>query len=313
MAGPDLHLFERGIRRRLPVIARRCAACEVSTHHRYPRFAGGYARTGDRLRVGRLRDARARQGIHVHGVTISPAQLEYARARVSEAGLHDLVPLELRDYRTLDGQCDGIVSIETVEAVGEPFWPAYFAILRECLGPGACALVQTITIDTSHFAAYSATSDFIREFIFPGGMLPSPQRFAAAARRGKLVGPRLRGDLASLAVRFRNADRADPRAGLRRDFRAPVAAVSGVLRSGLRRRTHGRDAVRSGEGRMRGRLRRQPRTARSRRRRMSSQRSRAPLRKSRTSTSSRSYEKGRVFREEQARAQRLHEANEAYP
>jgi cyclopropane-fatty-acyl-phospholipid synthase len=126
----------------------------------------------------------------VHGVTISPAQLEYARARVSEAGLHDLVPLELRDYRTLDGQYDGIVSIEMFEAVGEPFWPAYFAILRECLGPGACALVQTITIDDSHFAAYRATSDFIREFIFPGGMLPSPQRFAAAARRGKLVAHR---------------------------------------------------------------------------------------------------------------------------
>lgn len=47
--------------------------------------------------------------------------------------------------------------------------------------------MQTITIDDSHFAAYRATSDFIREFIFPGGMLPSPQRFAEAARRGKLT------------------------------------------------------------------------------------------------------------------------------
>ena len=73
------------------------------------------------------------------------------------------------------------------EAVGERYWPAYFAILRERLRPGARALVQTITIDDLHFAAYRATSDFIREFIFPGGMLPSPRRFAAAARRGKLV------------------------------------------------------------------------------------------------------------------------------
>jgi cyclopropane-fatty-acyl-phospholipid synthase len=73
------------------------------------------------------------------------------------------------------------------EAVGEKFWPAYFRILRERLRPGARALVQTITIDDSHFAAYRATSDFIREFIFPGGMLPSPQRFTEAARRCKLV------------------------------------------------------------------------------------------------------------------------------
>jgi cyclopropane-fatty-acyl-phospholipid synthase len=129
----------------------------------------------------------ARQGVHVHGVTISAAQLEFALQRVSEAGLNDRVQLELRDYRTLTGQYDGIVSIEMFEAVGEKFWPAYFSIVRERLRRGARALVQTITIDDSHFAAYRATSDFIREFIFPGGMLPSPQRFIAAALRGELV------------------------------------------------------------------------------------------------------------------------------
>jgi cyclopropane-fatty-acyl-phospholipid synthase len=128
----------------------------------------------------------ARQGIHVHGVTISPAQLECAGKRVAEAGLSERVQLELRDYRTLTEQYDGIVSIEMFEAVGEKFWPTYFRILRERLQPDARALVQTITIDESHFAAYRATSDFIREFIFPGGMLPSPQRFIEAAQRNKL-------------------------------------------------------------------------------------------------------------------------------
>ncbi|MDE1004758.1 MAG: cyclopropane-fatty-acyl-phospholipid synthase [Paraburkholderia fungorum] len=129
----------------------------------------------------------ARQGIHVHGVTISAAQLEFAQKRAHEEGLSERVHLELRDYRTLTGQYDGIVSIEMFEAVGEKFWPAYFRILRERLRPGARALVQTITIDDSYFAAYRATSDFIREFIFPGGMLPSPQHFIEAARRGKLA------------------------------------------------------------------------------------------------------------------------------
>jgi cyclopropane-fatty-acyl-phospholipid synthase len=129
----------------------------------------------------------ARQGIEVHGVTISLAQLEFAVQRVHEQRLGGLVKLELRDYRTLTGQYDGIVSIEMFEAVGEKFWPDYFGILRERLMPGARALVQTITIDDSHFAAYRATSDFIREYIFPGGMLPSPERFIAVAKRAKLT------------------------------------------------------------------------------------------------------------------------------
>jgi cyclopropane-fatty-acyl-phospholipid synthase len=128
----------------------------------------------------------ARRGIDVHGVTISAAQLELANSRVAEAGVSGHVQLELRDYRTLTGQYDGVVSIEMFEAVGEKFWPDYFRILRERLAPGAKALVQTITIDEAHFVAYRATSDFIREYIFPGGMLPSPQRFVAAAKRGRL-------------------------------------------------------------------------------------------------------------------------------
>jgi cyclopropane-fatty-acyl-phospholipid synthase len=128
----------------------------------------------------------ARLGIHVHGVTISAAQLDEARTRVEAAGLAGQVELALRDYRTLDGQYDAIVSIEMFEAVGEKYWPVYFGILRDRLVPGARALVQTITIDEAHFVAYRATSDFIREYIFPGGMLPSPQRFQAAAARAKL-------------------------------------------------------------------------------------------------------------------------------
>ncbi|WP_144156186.1 SAM-dependent methyltransferase [Paraburkholderia sp. BCC1885] len=130
----------------------------------------------------------ARQGIHVHGVTISLPQLELAQQRVHEQRLTGLIKLELRDYRTLTGRYDGIVSIEMFEAVGEKFWSTYFHILRERLAPGARALVQTIAIDDSHFAAYRATSDFIREFIFPGGMLPSPERFIAVAKRAKLAG-----------------------------------------------------------------------------------------------------------------------------
>lgn len=124
-----------------------------------------------------------RLGIAVHGVTISPAQLESARTRLAAEGLGALAQLELRDYRDLDGQYDAVVSIEMFEAVGERFWGQYFDTVRTRLKPGGRALVQSITIDERHFARYRGGSDFIQQFIFPGGMLPSVDRFEKKAAR----------------------------------------------------------------------------------------------------------------------------------
>ncbi|SKC83135.1 Cyclopropane fatty-acyl-phospholipid synthase [Burkholderia sp. CF099] len=129
----------------------------------------------------------ARQGIRVHGVTISPAQYEWARERVAQAGLRDLVTIELRDYRDLRGIYDAAVSVEMFEAVGERYWPTFFTVLGRMLKPGAHALVQSITMDDSRFAEYRSSSDFIREYIFPGGMLPGAERFRAAARRAGMA------------------------------------------------------------------------------------------------------------------------------
>lgn len=124
----------------------------------------------------------AHQGIHVHALTISKQQHALATERVARARLADLVDVELRDYRDIEGQYDAIVSIEMFEAVGQAYWPTYFDTVKRHLAPGARALIQTITIDESQFFAYSASSDFIREYIFPGGMLASPERFVRAAR-----------------------------------------------------------------------------------------------------------------------------------
>lgn len=129
----------------------------------------------------------ARRGIEVHGVTISPSQLALARQRVVDAGLQDRVTLALCDYRDLSGTYDAVVSIEMFEAVGEAYWRNYFDIVRERLRPGGRALIQTITIADDCFDAYRVSSDFIREFIFPGGMLPGPERLAQVARRSGLA------------------------------------------------------------------------------------------------------------------------------
>lgn len=120
-------------------------------------------------------------GCRVHGITLSPSQLEWSRARAQQKGFADLTDFSLTDYRDVRGQYDHIVSIEMFEAVGERFWPSYFAQLAGCLKPGGRAAVQTITIANERFGAYRRGTDFIQRHIFPGGMLPSPEVFERRA------------------------------------------------------------------------------------------------------------------------------------
>ena len=81
---------------------------------------------------------------------------------------------------------DRVVSIEMFEAVGESFWPAYFSIVRDRLKPGGSALVQTIIIADELFARYRRSTDFIQQYVFPGGMLPSAAVFRKLSARAGL-------------------------------------------------------------------------------------------------------------------------------
>ncbi len=137
---------------------------------------------------GGFAEHAAKAGCRVTGITVSAAQLEYARQRIALAGFGDKVTLQLTDYRDLEGQFDHVVSIEMFEAVGERYWPGYFATIRDHLRPGGRALVQTITIAEAKFDRYRKGTDFIQQYIFPGGMLPSKTVFAeVAARQGLRV------------------------------------------------------------------------------------------------------------------------------
>jgi cyclopropane-fatty-acyl-phospholipid synthase len=126
-------------------------------------------------------------GVRVTGLTLSREQLGFANARLRQAGLSDHADLKLTDYRDLDAQFDHIVSIEMFEAVGEQYWDTYFAAVKRNLRPGGRAVVQSITIDESLFDRYRVGTDFIQQYIFPGGMLPSPVEFRARAARAGLA------------------------------------------------------------------------------------------------------------------------------
>ena len=126
-------------------------------------------------------------GARVTGITLSPAQLAYAQARMQRAGLADRVELLLEDYRDVRGSFERIASIEMFEAVGEQYWPAFFAALRERLAPGGRAGLQIITIADRFFDTYRRGADFIQRHVFPGGMLPSPLRLHQEADRAGLA------------------------------------------------------------------------------------------------------------------------------
>ena len=72
------------------------------------------------------------------------------------------------------------------EAVGEHYWPQYFATVAERLKRGGRAVIQTITIRDDLFAGYRTRSDFVRHYVFPGGMLPSLARFRQEAEKAGL-------------------------------------------------------------------------------------------------------------------------------
>jgi cyclopropane-fatty-acyl-phospholipid synthase len=125
-------------------------------------------------------------GATVCGITLSTEQLAHARARLAGAIANGRADLRLVDYRDVAGRFDRIASIEMIEAVGESYWPAYFAKLRACLAAGGAALIQAITIDEGRFAGYRAHPDFIQRYIFPGGMLPTRSIIEREAERAGL-------------------------------------------------------------------------------------------------------------------------------
>jgi len=126
-------------------------------------------------------------GARVTSITISDAQHAYATQRMKDVGLEGQVDIVLKDYRDVTGQYDAVASIEMFEAVGEEYWPGYFSKIANVLKPGGKAALQIITIDDKLFNEYRKRADFIKRYIFPGGMLPSPKRLKEETERAGMA------------------------------------------------------------------------------------------------------------------------------
>ena len=130
---------------------------------------------------GGFAEQAAGEGRDVTGVTISRNQQSYAECR-----LDGRADIQLKDYRDIDGKYDNIVSIEMIEAVGMRYWPSYFAVLKRNLAEGGRVLLQAITVADSFFETYRTSSDYIRQYVFPGGMLLSDSMIAKQAQNAGL-------------------------------------------------------------------------------------------------------------------------------
>ncbi|MFE2327467.1 class I SAM-dependent methyltransferase [Streptomyces sp. NPDC059385] len=140
---------------------------------------------------GELAVRAARRGAEVLTVTLSSEQRDLAVRRIDAAGMSDRVTVELRDYRHVEGRFDAVVSVEMIEAVGAEYWPAYFSALRRLLAPGGSAALQAITMPHERMLATARTHTWISKYIFPGGLIPSPE---AMARESAAAGLRITDD-----------------------------------------------------------------------------------------------------------------------
>lgn len=138
--------------------------------------------------------AAKKYGCRVTTTTISQQQYDLAKLRIEQEGLSDRITLLLKDYRELidshellnnrelTGKYDKLVSIEMIEAVGAEFQQIYFETCSRLLKPGGRALIQAITISESIYEQYLNDTDFIRQYIFPGGCLPTIERMKQITR-----------------------------------------------------------------------------------------------------------------------------------
>lgn len=124
---------------------------------------------------GELCIRAAMRGAHIRSITLSAEQQRLARQRVADAGLSDLVEIDLCDYRDVEGTYDAVVSIEMVEAVGYRFWPMYFQILDRLVAPDGRVAIQAITMPHDRMLASRKTYTWIQKYIFPGGLLTSTE------------------------------------------------------------------------------------------------------------------------------------------
>ena len=117
----------------------------------------------------------------VRAITISKEQFDFASQRIFKEGLNEKITLEMIDYRDVNEKFSNIASIEMFEAVGQKYWSTFLSTLKRSLNDDGLASLQIITINENKALDYQSNPDFIQQYIFPGGVLPSKSQLKTLA------------------------------------------------------------------------------------------------------------------------------------
>ncbi|MEJ6537242.1 MAG: class I SAM-dependent methyltransferase, partial [Mycobacterium sp.] len=131
---------------------------------------------------GALERAVQRYDVNVIGITLSKAQSEFARQRLSKLDTSRSIEVRLQGWEEFNQPVDRIVSIGAFEAFKVARYPLFFERAYEILPADGRMLLHTILAHTQKFFRDNGIkltiSDlkfmrFIGTEIFPGGRLPA--------------------------------------------------------------------------------------------------------------------------------------------
>jgi cyclopropane-fatty-acyl-phospholipid synthase len=118
--------------------------------------------------------AAEHHGVHATGITLSQNQHDYVTQQIKTRGLEGRVQVHLMDYRDVPESqpFDKIASVGMFEHVGRANLGKYFAKISRLLKPGGLVMNHGITsagLQTEGLG--SGISEFIEDYVFPGGEL----------------------------------------------------------------------------------------------------------------------------------------------
>ncbi|XP_065633568.1 uncharacterized protein LOC111984107 isoform X1 [Quercus suber] len=121
-------------------------------------------------------------GCKYTGITLSKEQLKLAEKKVKDAGLQDRIKFLLCDYRQLPDtyKYDRIISCEMIEHVGHEYMDEFFGCCESLLAEDGLFVLQFSSMPDERYNEHMRSSDFIKEYIFPGACIPSLSRVTSA-------------------------------------------------------------------------------------------------------------------------------------
>lgn len=146
-------------------LRRICEKLNLQAHHRLIEIGSGWG--------GFAIYAAKNYGCHVTTTTVSEEQYQFTQKKIHELNLSQQITLLKKDYRSLTGQYDRLVSIEMIEAVGYEFMDSFVKQCSNLLKSDGMGLIQAIIRPDQKYHQVYKEVDFIKKYIFPGGCLLS--------------------------------------------------------------------------------------------------------------------------------------------